>query len=422
MLQVTVAIPVYNSGKHLPATLESLLHQTMHANNFEIICVNDCSTDNSKEVIKAYAQKMSNLVLINLEKNTGGPMEPRNVAIRQARGKYIHFLDCDDFLGEEALERLYNAAEEYGSDVIFGRHVRVNGRTAFLGMFNKGNISQASLLTHQLVYALAPHKMFRTSFLNDHQLLFDPQAKGGNEDQIFVFACYLKAKVITVLADYGYYFIVARGNENLTSKVYPANVYFHAPNKVLSVIEAHFTDEAEKSRYKALYLSRFLESERLRKFLLDPDFPMERKKEYLAEGKRFLEPHTDSVTLQAINPKYLDFLKAVIAEDWESLKRMTTVYRQQLREQVKKKSVKLVVAKHHYLKAYNRPSVNASLATRLGHGPFQVFFSVAGWFEIRLPEAGGAGTYPVFVQSKDVRYTLSTMLQHSVQRFKKMMA
>jgi len=315
MIKVTVAIPVYNSGKHLQATLESLMHQTMNAEAIEIICVNDCSTDNSKEVIEAYAQKMPNVKLINLAKNTGGAMEPRNVAIGMARGEYIHFLDSDDFLGEEALERLYNAAEKHGSDVVFGRHVRVNGRTAFLGMFNKGNIPRASLKTDLLVYALAPHKMFRTSFLNENQIRFDPFAKGGNDDQIFVFTSYLKANVITVLSDYDYYYIVARGNENFTSKVYPAKVYFYAPDKIMSLIEKHFADDLERCRHKALYLSRFLESERLRKYLLDPDFPLEKKEEYLTEGKNFLTRYTDDLTMQGINPKYLAFLKAVIAED-----------------------------------------------------------------------------------------------------------
>ncbi len=103
MIKVTVAIPVYNTAKHLNVALDSLMHQTMKSTEFEIIFVNDCSTDNSKEVIERYSKRMSNILLINRVENSGGPMTPRNEAINAAKGEYIHFMDSDDFLGEEAL-------------------------------------------------------------------------------------------------------------------------------------------------------------------------------------------------------------------------------------------------------------------------------------------------------------------------------
>src|SRR3954452_21436902 len=100
MMKITVAIPVYNAAKHLNVTFDSLLNQTMQYKDFEVICINDCSTDNSREVIENYAKTMPNIVLFDRAENSGGPVLPRNDAIEAARGEYILFLDNDDFLGE----------------------------------------------------------------------------------------------------------------------------------------------------------------------------------------------------------------------------------------------------------------------------------------------------------------------------------
>src|SRR6476620_2111832 len=109
-VKISIVIPIYNAANHLEVTLDSLRHQTLDSKDFEVICVNDCSTDNSKEIIMNYSELLGNIVLIDRCENAGGPAIPRNDAIEAARGEYIQFLDNDDFLGEEALERLYRAA------------------------------------------------------------------------------------------------------------------------------------------------------------------------------------------------------------------------------------------------------------------------------------------------------------------------
>ena len=121
---VSVIIPVYNSAKFIPQTLESLLYQTMQ--DFEVVAVDDCSTDNSVEVVESFAEKFSGrLHVIKLPKNTGTPGLPRNVGIQFARGKYIIFLDSDDLLTKTALEELSGLAEEFQADFVHteGCHV-----------------------------------------------------------------------------------------------------------------------------------------------------------------------------------------------------------------------------------------------------------------------------------------------------------
>ena len=114
---VSVIIPMYNAAQFIPQTLESLLYQTM--TDFEVVVVDDCSTDNSVEVVKSFAEKFGGrLHVIKLPKNSGTPGLPRNKGINFARGKYIAFLDSDDLFTKTALEELTTLAEEYNADVV----------------------------------------------------------------------------------------------------------------------------------------------------------------------------------------------------------------------------------------------------------------------------------------------------------------
>ena len=106
MPKISVIIPVYNTEKYIEKCLESLAKQTMQ--DFEVIIVNDGSTDNSKKVIKDY-MKNSNLDIKYLEKENGGLASARNYGIEHASGKYISFFDSDDYLDKD----LYKNLEKY---------------------------------------------------------------------------------------------------------------------------------------------------------------------------------------------------------------------------------------------------------------------------------------------------------------------
>ena len=116
---VSVIIPMYNAARFISQTLESLLYQTM--TDFEVIVVDDCSTDNSVEVVERFKPKFAGrgvLHIIKLPENSGTPEVPRNLAIKFSRGKYLAFLDNDDLFTKTALEELSTLAEEYKADVV----------------------------------------------------------------------------------------------------------------------------------------------------------------------------------------------------------------------------------------------------------------------------------------------------------------
>ena len=95
MLKVSVAIPVYNSAKQLAVTLDSLAHQTMPASDFEIICVNDCSTDNTWSILQQYADKDERVKPYRNEYNLGHTLN-FGKAISLCKGEYIALSDQDD--------------------------------------------------------------------------------------------------------------------------------------------------------------------------------------------------------------------------------------------------------------------------------------------------------------------------------------
>ena len=117
---ISVIIPMYNTEKYIEECLQSLLNQTLK--NFEVIVVDDCSTDNSvaivQKVIPAFDAQNIEITVATNQTNSGCPGIPRNFGITISKGKYICFLDSDDFLSEDVLEDFYNVAEEFNADVV----------------------------------------------------------------------------------------------------------------------------------------------------------------------------------------------------------------------------------------------------------------------------------------------------------------
>lgn len=106
MAKVSVIVPVYNTGKYVEKCLDSLINQTVK-NELEIIIVNDGSTDNSEEVIKKYMKKQNNQEIIKYyAKENEGIAKTRNYGLEKATSEYIMFVDSDDYIDAELIEKL----------------------------------------------------------------------------------------------------------------------------------------------------------------------------------------------------------------------------------------------------------------------------------------------------------------------------
>lgn len=186
---VSVIVPVYNTRKYLDECLASAVGQSLQ--DIEILVVDDGSTDGSAEVIDRYAEADARITVIRQENRGRG--RSRNTAIRRAAGKYMAFLDSDDYFDREALAAMYGTAGENDADIVICgiRSIGAEGRT--LGARKGGAAGPVSgpLLPQALRCNFetgAWDKMYRGDLVRENGILFDEEIEFG-EDLIF----YLKA-------------------------------------------------------------------------------------------------------------------------------------------------------------------------------------------------------------------------------------
>ncbi|MBR4891692.1 MAG: glycosyltransferase family 2 protein [Alphaproteobacteria bacterium] len=115
---ISIVIPMYNVENYLRRCLDSLQNQTF--SDWQAICVNDGSKDKTSEIAHEYAKKDKRFVVI--DKENGGQSEARNIAVKQATGDFILFLDSDDFIHHQTLELTYNAAIKNSADMVMFNH------------------------------------------------------------------------------------------------------------------------------------------------------------------------------------------------------------------------------------------------------------------------------------------------------------
>ena len=103
---ISIIVPCYNSERYIVQSIESVIMQTFQ--QWEMIIVDDCSTDNSADIIKKYEAKDFRIRYLKTNEPSGSPSIPRNIGIREARGRYIAFLDSDDIWLPKKLEEQLN--------------------------------------------------------------------------------------------------------------------------------------------------------------------------------------------------------------------------------------------------------------------------------------------------------------------------
>ena len=135
---LSIIIPVYNTGKYLEKCIESVVNQTLKST--EIIIINDGSNDQSNDIINDFMNKYENIVLINNASPSGNPGTPRNQGISVANGKYIAFVDSDDWIEEDYFETLVKCAVEHDADMVFsGGYVNHTGNKQNTVLYPKRN-------------------------------------------------------------------------------------------------------------------------------------------------------------------------------------------------------------------------------------------------------------------------------------------
>lgn len=187
-IKVSVLISTYNKENFIGKTLKSLLNQTMNKSDFEVILVDDCSTDNTLNIASMIINEFDNYKLVQFDGNSGTPAKPRNLSIDLSAGKYIMFVDGDDWLPNNALEILYNLINENSTDYATGlTKYMFDNKTGRAGVvFSKFDQNKTDIVNiRKSLYHLAPAgRIMRSSIIKDNNILF-PEMIFGEDFQFF---------------------------------------------------------------------------------------------------------------------------------------------------------------------------------------------------------------------------------------------
>lgn len=288
---ISILIPVYNIEKYLESCINSILTQNFE--NFEIICVNDGSTDNSLNLLYTLKETDARIRIITTVQNKGSGVA-RNTALRYAKGKYILFVDGDDKLEQCALSKIYRYAEKNDTDILvfgaFSYYTDKNKPTKRAGSYDYKKIPSkffarvfsAKELNDDIAKfpATAWTKLYRADFINKNGIKFQ-EIKIG-QDQLFFFHSMIKARRLAVLHENLYNYRKNRAGSAMTV----SKKKDFSPLYVFYGIENLLKDENLINEYKNILINRYFTKALTRLAKFEPL----RKREYF-DGCQKLHSH-----------------------------------------------------------------------------------------------------------------------------------
>ncbi|MBD9083166.1 MAG: glycosyltransferase [Lachnospiraceae bacterium] len=212
---VSIIVPIYNAENYLRRCVDSILNQEY--TDFELLLVNDGSTDASGDICEEYGDRDPRVIVI--QKENTGVSDSRNRALDRARGKYLQFLDSDDWITPDATRLFVRAAEEYGCDMVISDFYRVVGER----LSTKGDIEEEGVLTREefaahmmenpadFYYGVLWNKLYRRDIVEEHNLRMDTDINWC-EDFMFNLEYIRYAKVFYALHAPIYYYVKRKGS------------------------------------------------------------------------------------------------------------------------------------------------------------------------------------------------------------------
>lgn len=215
MKKISIVVPIYNVELYLRECIESLVNQNLPSAEYEIILVNDGSTDRSGEIAKEYVDKFDNITFY--EQVNQGQAVARNLGLNKAQGEYVMFVDSDDYLEKNILKRMYDEAVANNNDILItGFNVQQKDgdyhNQTDLKIFNT-NLSGADALLQGLNIGSTCTRLYKRELLSNNNIYFKAGIK--HEDVYFNIEVYPLAKSIRSLDLYTYNY---RWNEGSTDR------------------------------------------------------------------------------------------------------------------------------------------------------------------------------------------------------------
>ncbi len=199
MLRLSVIVPFYNVEPYIEQCIRSLYDQDIPEEEYEVICVDDCSPDNSREIVKEYQKKHKNLILIEHERNKklGGA---RNTGLRAAKGEYVWFVDSDDYIAKNCMGKLLSEAERQDVEVLLFNYQNVQDGKSTVVSYPaiKEGVTDGIGLLEQIYdgwyYGIptAWNKLYLREFLVKNGLFFEDDVMYEDTDWSLTLLSYVK--------------------------------------------------------------------------------------------------------------------------------------------------------------------------------------------------------------------------------------
>lgn len=255
-VKISVIVPIYNVEKFLPKCLESLVGQTFK--DIEIICINDGSTDNSLEILNSFAQKDERIILIN--QTNQGVSNARNKGLSIAKGKFTLFLDSDDYIAPDFIEKLHAKAVKTGAEITAGNIVydeegnliRNNFISKQTFKINKEILVSINEKASFAKSVIICGKLFTADFVRKNNLKFMEGCRF--EDNEFSFLSTVLADKVALEKDAEYYYVMH--SASLMANVFKTETVFDFL-KVFKEISAKMEELTVENRINPEYLSVF---------------------------------------------------------------------------------------------------------------------------------------------------------------------
>lgn len=252
MPTVSIIVPVYNAKKALRRCIESILNQEYR--DFELLLMDDGSTDNSPAIIDEYAARDDRIRAVH--KPNSGVSDTRNRAIDMAKGEYVQFLDADDWITQDATKQFLRAAQQYDADMVIADFYRVVGKNVSVkgDIDDEGVISRIQYADYMLenpadyYYGVIWNKFYRKSILDEHNLRMDVNLSYC-EDFIFNMEYVLHTEKIAVVKSPVYYYVKTKGSL-VSQSMNPAAIVKMKAN-VIQYYDAFYRDIFDDVEYYA---------------------------------------------------------------------------------------------------------------------------------------------------------------------------
>ena len=254
-VKISVVVPVYNAEPFLKEAMESVLNQTFK--NFEVLCVNDGSKDNSLEILNDFASKDQRVRIF--DKPNGGCGSARNMGLDNVRGEYIYFFDPDDYIDSNTFEKLYDNAISNDSDLVIcnfvqfidGEPIDYRSGLNFKKILPNADLNNYTCNYHEIKnlvlnsYMAPWFKLYKREFLEKYDdFRFDLNI--AFDDVPFHVKSMLRASKISFVPEYFYYYRLSNPNSVNNTKSNQIDIF-----RIIDIVETFLKDEGYFDEFKS---------------------------------------------------------------------------------------------------------------------------------------------------------------------------